>query len=218
MAGHGDRAAASCCGAADAPVVLGDGPAAGEGGARTRGGRRGGPCRPARAGAGGGQGRAFRPVGVSPHAAPEGPPARDPAPWRQACRGVSFFNMPLICSRSCGLSSWPWTDAACSAAARTTSSSSPLMVSVQPDSLGMSRQSATLRIGAPFPRGRPYKAARPHPSTLDLTWEDVGDRSTGRAADDVLKAVPVGAAPVRAAAGGAPGEGVVGAAGALLEE
>src|SRR5690606_35740144 len=84
---------------------------------------------------GGGQGRAFRPVGVSPHAAPEGPPARDPAPWRQACRGVSFFNMPLICSRSCGLSSWPWTDAACSAAARTTSSSSPLMVSVQPDSL-----------------------------------------------------------------------------------
>src|SRR5919197_711143 len=60
--------------------------------------------------------------------------------------------MPRICSRSSGVSSGPCTETACSAAVRMTSSSSPMMVSVQFDSLGKRRQSAILRaiLGPPF--------------------------------------------------------------------
>ena len=55
---------------------------------------------------------------------------------RQACCGSSSFIDDLICSRSSGLSVCPWTDIACSLAARTTSSSSPEMTRVQFISLG----------------------------------------------------------------------------------
>src|SRR5689334_10726196 len=54
--------------------------------------------------------------------------------------------MARIWSRSSGVSSWPCTETACSAAARTTSSAVPVMVNEQFDSLGNILQSATLRM------------------------------------------------------------------------
>src|SRR3954464_4734351 len=53
--------------------------------------------------------------------------------------------MPRICSVSSAEAWGPCTDAACSAAARTTSSSSPMIVSEQLVSLGQRRQSAMTR-------------------------------------------------------------------------
>lgn len=52
----------------------------------------------------------------------------------------------LTCSRSSGLSVCSWTETACSVAARTTSSSSPEMVSEQFDTLGYLRQSAIFLV------------------------------------------------------------------------
>src|SRR5664280_2975206 len=63
----------------------------------------------------------------------------------QTLVGASSLSDPRISSRSSGPAVCPCTDTACSAAAPSTSSSSPAMVSVQFDSLGKSRQSATLR-------------------------------------------------------------------------
>jgi hypothetical protein len=51
--------------------------------------------------------------------------------------------MERICSRNPGPSAWPWTSAAGMAAARMTFSSSPVIVSVQPLSLGISRTPRT---------------------------------------------------------------------------
>src|SRR5207244_8201876 len=57
----------------------------------------------------------------------------------------SSLRIPLICSRSCGLSLCPWLVTACCIAAVSTSSSVPAIVSEQFFSLGNSLQSATLR-------------------------------------------------------------------------
>src|ERR1700722_4609354 len=60
--------------------------------------------------------------------------------------GASSFMFCCNQLRSSSLSSCPWADTACWAAAASTSDSSPEMVRVQPISLGKSRQSATFRL------------------------------------------------------------------------
>ena len=114
----------------------------------------------------------------------------------------------LRCSRSqdrtSSESSWPWTSTACWTAARTTSSSSPLIVSVQPASLGKSRQSAiflptgcllrvkdliTVQVAPPrwsyqglVPHERaicPPMGASP-PVSLDAPWFVAGHHGTSR--------------------------------------
>src|SRR5690606_6147189 len=125
----------------------------------------------------------------------------------------SSLSMPRISSRSSGPSVCPCTDTACSAAARTTSSSSPLMVRVHPDSLGNSRQSAVFRIvppgfdhraadtsttAAPAPRARPRHTAELcflfHPRTTPDHLEVAA-----------LRALPGTGQPLRDADGGRRG-------------
>ena len=65
--------------------------------------------------------------------------------------GDSSFIIDRICVRNSGPSTCPWVDTACSDAACSTSISVPLIVSVQPVSLGKSRQSATIRPIAESP-------------------------------------------------------------------
>lgn len=57
----------------------------------------------------------------------------------------SSLSICRSCSRSSGVSSWPWTSAACRAATGSTSSSFPEIFSVQFVSLGNSLQSMNLR-------------------------------------------------------------------------